>query len=76
MNFLKIFKDAAFVRPLWYTWILLHAVILSLVAIYIQDKPIEVLQIWMDFVTIYTSIYIAGRTVEKVVDKTSTKKEE
>lgn len=30
----------------------------------------------MNFVTIYTSIYIAGRTVEKVVDKTSTKKEE
>lgn len=34
-KYVSLFSKTEFVRPLWYTWVLAHAVLLSLITIFI-----------------------------------------
>ena len=76
-KYVSLFSKTEFVRPLWYTWVLAHAVLLSLIAIVVGTPvAITVFQSWMTFVTFYTGIFIVGRTAEKITSGKKTDKSE
>ena len=76
-KYVSLFSKTEFVRPLWYTWVLTHAVLLSLLTIFIGSPvAITVFQSWMTFVTFYTGIFIVGRTAEKITSSKKTDKSE
>ena len=76
-KYVSLFLKTEFVRPLCYTWVLAHAILLSLITIFIgQPVAITVFQSWMTFVTFYTGIFIVGRTAEKITSSKTTDKNE
>lgn len=76
-KYVSLFSKTEFVRPVWYTWVLAHAVLLSILTIFI-GSPVAttVFQSWMTFVTFYTGIFIVGRTAEKITSSKKTDKSE
>ena len=76
-KYVSLFSKTEFVRPVWYTWVLTHAVLLSILTIFIGSPvAITVFQSWMTFVTFYTGIFIVGRTAEKITSSKKTDKSE
>ena len=76
-KYVSLISKTEFVRPLWYTWDVAHAVLLSLLTIFIGSPvAITVFQSWMTFVTFYTGIFIVGRTAEKITSSKKTDKSE
>ena len=76
-KYVSLFSKTEFERPVWYTWVLTHAVLLSILTIFIGSPvAITVFQSWMTFVTFYTGIFIVGRTAEKITSSKKTDKSE